>query len=81
MIGQKILNQITVKLNLIQLMKTNIVENFERQKTSEIRKENLEEQCGRAGRIKENVPETILGEKHMENINKRGKELESKLSS
>ena len=50
-------------------MKTNIVQNFERQKTSEIRKENLEEQCGRAGRIKENVPETILGEKHMENIN------------
>ena len=62
-------------------MKTNIVQNFERQKTSEIRKENLEEQCGRAGRIKENVPETILLEKHMENINKLGKELESKLSS
>ena len=42
-LGQKLLYKITVKLNLIQLIKTNLVEKFKRRKTNEIRKEHLDE--------------------------------------
>ena len=58
-------------------MKTDILKHFERQKTSEIRKENLEE----LREFRKTSQNRFSKENICKKINERGKELESKLSS
>ena len=82
--SEEIVKKITVKLNMLQLMETNLVEVVGRRQASEIKKNiNLtKKHLDKLRELKDHAQEPILEEQEdMEKVKKWGKELESKLLS
>ena len=82
MTSEEIVKKITTKLNLLELIETNLLEVLGRRQTSEIKKNiNLtEKRLDELRELKDHAQESMLEEEEdMEKVNCWGKGLESKL--
>ena len=84
MTSEEIVKKITVKLNMLQLMETNLLDVLERRQSNEIKKNiNLtEKRLDELRELKDHAQELMLEEEEeMEKVNNWGKEVESKIIS